>query len=67
MTADEFELLSVDEAEELLTDRYVRLVAAGYTPSNALVAATHVGVDVEVAEQLVRDTRAVQVSVCTLF
>jgi hypothetical protein len=57
MTAEEFELLSADEAEALLAERYTRLTEAGYSPTNALIAATHVEVDIEVAEQLVQDAR----------
>ena len=66
MTAEEFELLSAEEAEALLAERYVRLTAAGYGPTSALMAAMHVEVDIEVAEQLVRD-RPPGFSTCTIF
>jgi hypothetical protein len=38
MTAEEFELLSVDEAEAILAERYTRLTEAGYPPTSALIA-----------------------------
>jgi hypothetical protein len=66
MTAEEFELLTVDEAEALLAERYTRLTAAGYGPTSALAAAVRIDVDVEVAEQLVQDAKP-GFSVCTIF
>jgi hypothetical protein len=57
MTAEEFELLSADEAEAILAERYARLTEAGYPPTSALVAATHVEVDIGVAEQLVDEAQ----------
>jgi hypothetical protein len=57
MTAEEFELLSAAEAEAILAERYTRLTEAGYPPTSALVAATHIEVDIEVAEQLVHDAQ----------
>jgi hypothetical protein len=66
MTADEFELLSADEAEALLAERFTRLTAAGYPPTSALIAATHVEVDIEVAERLAQVPQAC-LSVSTIF
>lgn len=66
MTAEEFELLSADEAEAILAERYIRLTAAGYSPTSALLAAARVDLDIEVAEQLVDDARP-GFSVCTIF
>lgn len=66
MTAEEFELLSADEAEAILAERYARLTEAGYPPTSALIAATHVEVDIEVAEQLVHDAQP-GFSACTIF
>jgi hypothetical protein len=57
MTAEEFELLSADEAEAILSERYTRLIEAGYPPTGALIAATYVEVDIEVAEQLVQNAQ----------
>lgn len=65
MTAEEFELLSADEAEAILAERYTRLTEAGYPPTSAL-AATHIEVDIEVAEQLVHDAQP-GFSACTIF
>jgi hypothetical protein len=66
MTAEEFELLSADEAEAILAERYTRLTEAGYPPTSALIAATHIEVDIEVAEQLVHDAQP-GFSACTIF
>jgi hypothetical protein len=66
MTAEEFELLSAEEAEAILAERYMRLTAAGYGPTSALVAAMHVEVDIEMAEQLVRDSPP-GFSTCMMF
>jgi hypothetical protein len=66
MTAEEFELLSADEAEAILAERYTRLTAAGYAPTSALLAAARIDVDIEVAEQLVQDAKP-GFSVCTIF
>lgn len=66
MTAEEFELLSADQAETVLAERYTRLTAAGYSPASALSAATHVEVDIELAEQLVQDAKP-GFSLCTIF
>jgi len=66
MTAEEFELLSADEAEAILVERYARLTEAGYPPTSALKAATHIEVDIEVAKKLVHDAQP-GFSVCTIF
>lgn len=66
MTAAEFEQLSADEAEAILAERYIRLSAAGYDPTSALLTATRVDVDLELAEQLVRERRP-GFSLCTIF
>jgi hypothetical protein len=66
MTAEEFELLSADEAEAILVERYARLTEAGYPPTSALIAATQIEVDIEVAERLVHDAQP-GFSVCTIF
>jgi len=55
MTADELELLSADEADVLLAERYTRLTAAGYPPTSALVVATRIDLDLELAAQLVAE------------
>jgi hypothetical protein len=65
MTAEEFELLSADEAEVILADRYVRLTAAGYPPTAALVAASHVEVSIELAAELLR-TAGPDLSLCEI-
>jgi hypothetical protein len=57
MTAEEFELLSADEAEAILAERYARLTETGYPPTSALIAARHVEVDIGVAEQLVDEAQ----------
>jgi hypothetical protein len=46
-----------DEAEAILAERYARLTEAGYPPTSALVAATHVEVDIGVPEQLVDEAQ----------
>ncbi len=66
MTKKEFELLSADEAELFLAERYTRLTEAGYPPTSALFAATHVEIDVEVAGQLLCEGPPTA-SICTLF
>jgi hypothetical protein len=66
MTAEDFELLSADEAEAILAERYTRLSEAGYSPTNALIVATHIEVEIEVAEQLVHDAQP-GFSACTIF
>lgn len=66
MTAAEFEELSADEAEAILAERYVRLTAAGYGPTSALLTATRVDIDLELAEQLVREKQP-GFSLCTIF
>jgi hypothetical protein len=66
MTAAEFELLSAEEAEAILAERYTRLTAAGYTPTSALLAAARVEIEIELAEELVRDAKP-GFSVCTIF
>lgn len=66
MTAEEFELLSADQAEAILAERYTRLAAAGYAPTSALLAVTLVEVGVEVAQQLIHDAQP-GLSVCTIF
>lgn len=57
MTAAEFELLTAEEAETILAERYARLTAAGYSPTSALIAAARVEIDIELAEQLIRETK----------
>ena len=57
MTAAEFELLTAEEAETILVERYARLTAAGYSPTSALIAAARVEIDIELAEQLIRETK----------
>jgi len=66
MTAEEFELLSADEAEAILAERYTRLTEAGYPPTTALTAAARLEVDIEVAEQLIDQAQG-GFSVCALF
>jgi hypothetical protein len=66
MTAEEFELLSADEAEAILAERYTRLTKAGYPPTSALIAASHVEIDIEVAEQLIQNAQP-GFSACTIF
>jgi hypothetical protein len=66
MNAEEFELLSADEAEAILVERYTRLTEAGYPPTSALIAASHVEIDIEVAEQLIQNAQP-GFSACTIF
>lgn len=52
MTAAQFELLADVEAEEVLRWRFGALVRAGYDPCDAMVIASHVEVDLHLAEDL---------------
>jgi hypothetical protein len=65
MTAAQFEMLADIEAEEVLRWRFDLLVRAGYEAGDAMVIATHVEVDLHLAEDLVRagcpPTTAVQI------
>ena len=68
LTAEDFELVSADEAEAILADRYCHLVAAGYPPTSALVTASHVEIDVDLAAQLVCEhAPGPAVSLCLVF
>jgi hypothetical protein len=66
LTAEEFELLSAHEAEAILAERYTRLTEAGYPPTSALLAATRLEIDVDLAAQLLSE-RPQTTSVCVLF
>jgi hypothetical protein len=66
VTAAEFELFTARQAEEVLVDRYARLVEYGYSPTGALLTAVHVEVDLEVARRLICEG-APEASVCVLF
>ena len=66
MTAEEFELLSTDDAEAVLAERYTRLTEAGYPPTSALLAATRVQIDIDVAARLVSERPQIN-SVCVVF
>jgi hypothetical protein len=54
MTAAQFEQLGAVETEEVLRWRFDELVRAGYEPSNAMVLAAHIEVDLHQAIELVR-------------
>lgn len=54
MTTAQFELLDPSVAEEVLRWRFDELVRAGYSPEQALIVASHVGVDLHVATDLIR-------------
>jgi hypothetical protein len=66
LTAEEFELLSTDDAEAVLAERYTRLTEAGYPPTSALLAATRVQIDIDVAARLVSERPQIN-SVCVVF
>jgi hypothetical protein len=53
MTAAQFEQLGAVEAEEVLRWRFDELVRGGYAPSDAMVLASHVEVDLHQAVELV--------------
>ena len=54
MTTAQFELLDPGVAEEVLRWRFDELVRAGYSPEQALIVASHVGVDLHLATDLLR-------------
>jgi hypothetical protein len=54
MTAAQFEMLEDVQAEEVLRWRFGLLLRAGYEAGDAMVIASHVEVDLHVAEDLVR-------------
>jgi len=64
--ANRLNRFATDEAEAILAERYTRLTEAGYPPTSALIAATHIELDIEVAEQLVHDAQP-GFSACTIF
>lgn len=66
VTAAEFELFTARQAEAVLAYRYIRLVECGYSPTSALLAAAHVEVEIELAEQLICEGPS-EDSVCVLF
>ena len=52
MTAAQFEQLGADEADEVLRWRFGELVRGGFDPSDALVLASHLEVDLHRAIEL---------------
>ena len=53
MTAAQFEMLADVESDEVLRWRFDLLVRAGYEAGDAMVVASHLEVDLRVAENLV--------------
>jgi hypothetical protein len=58
VTAAEFELLSADEAEHVLAERYTQLTKAGYSPREALSIASDIEVDLDLVVRLINEAQS---------